>query len=88
MIPFLRLPPGFIELPGERMTSNWYKEIDHYDWGHPGFGMKTGHFTQMIWKNSRRIGIGGAKYVKAQGELLPVYISFYKTIIELHLRAL
>lgn len=34
----------------------WYDEISEYSYNNPGFSMKTGHFTQMVWKNSRRLG--------------------------------
>jgi uncharacterized protein YkwD len=36
----------------------WYKEVDKYNYGSPGFASSTGHFTQMIWKNTKQIGCG------------------------------
>ncbi|KAF2670945.1 PR-1-like protein [Microthyrium microscopicum] len=36
--------------------NDWYREIRNYNYGNPGFAMNTGHFTQVIWRNSRRIG--------------------------------
>ena len=29
-------------------TKSWYDEIKDYDWGNPGFGYNTGHFTQVL----------------------------------------
>jgi len=34
----------------------WYNEIIHYDYSNHGFSPGTGHFTQVIWKNTNRLG--------------------------------
>lgn len=39
-------------------TKLWYDEVSKYDYNHPGFGMHTGHFTQVVWKNTKHMGIG------------------------------
>lgn len=36
----------------------WYKEIDLYDFANPSFTMKTKNFTQLVWANTEKIGIG------------------------------
>lgn len=36
----------------------WYNEIVHYDWSSPVFRPTTGHFTQVVWKASTRVGVG------------------------------
>ncbi|MBF6453582.1 CAP family protein [Nocardia cyriacigeorgica] len=38
----------------------WYDEVKDYDYAKPGFAMNTGHFTQVVWKASTRLGIGFA----------------------------
>lgn len=45
---------------GNMVTDSWYSEIKDYNYAHPGFSMKTGHFTQVVWKDSKEIGCGMA----------------------------
>lgn len=33
-----------------------YDEIDDYDFDKPGFGYNTGHFTQVVWQASTKLG--------------------------------
>lgn len=46
-------------IKGEEMTQDWYNEIKAYRWG--DFQSGTGHFTQVVWKDSREVGFGFAK---------------------------
>jgi len=41
-------------------VKSWYDEIKDYNFNRPGFSMKTGHFTQVVWKGTTRIGTGVA----------------------------
>ncbi|CAF0836378.1 unnamed protein product [Brachionus calyciflorus] len=43
-------------ISGESITREWYNEIYRYDFRGPQYG--TGHFTQLIWKETREIGFG------------------------------
>lgn len=43
---------------------SWYDEIKDYNYNKSGFSMKTGHFTQVVWKESRELGIAFAKSPK------------------------
>lgn len=36
----------------------WYDEIKYYNWNNPGFSMQTGHFTAMVFKTGKQLGIG------------------------------
>jgi len=40
----------------ESALSAWYSELRYYSFSYPGFSMDTGHFTQMVWKSTRKIG--------------------------------
>merc|ERR1719419_656206 len=52
----------FKDLPGDRATFMWYNECVNpgYDFtieDNPG----TGHFTQVVWKNTKRVGASRIK---------------------------
>ena len=36
----------------------WYAEAEHYDFARGGFSMQTGHFTQLVWQGTTRVGCG------------------------------
>uniref|UniRef100_T1JYW8 SCP domain-containing protein n=1 Tax=Tetranychus urticae TaxID=32264 RepID=T1JYW8_TETUR len=52
-----------IEVNGEQVTKYWYAEIDYYRFDLPPHLLHTraNQFTQMIWKGSRKFGIGKAR---------------------------
>lgn len=36
----------------------WYAESARYDFAQPGFGTESGHFTQLLWNTSAKVGCG------------------------------
>ena len=41
----------------EGMTDAWYNEIADYDFREPGGNFsQTGHFTQVVWKDTKECG--------------------------------
>jgi pathogenesis-related protein 1 len=46
-------PDGIVRL--------WYAERAKYDHGNPKFSMTAGHFTQLVWVGTRKVGCGVAK---------------------------
>jgi len=47
-------------LDAARTVELWYREVDDYDFARPGFSGTTGHFTQLVWKASTKLGCGSA----------------------------
>lgn len=45
----------------EDIVQMWYREIAQYRFGRGGFSMKTGHFTQLVWRSTREVGCGVAQ---------------------------
>jgi len=50
----------------QEATKSWYDEIKMYNFGCPGFSGSTGHFTQVVWRESQRLGIAKATNSKGQ----------------------
>jgi len=50
--PSTQTPEGVVNL--------WYREKAAYDFRAGGFSMSTGHFTQVVWRDSRRLGCATA----------------------------
>lgn len=41
---------------GASPVDAWYDEISLYNYDSPGFSEATGHFTQVIWKDTTQVG--------------------------------
>jgi len=41
-----------------KICESWYNEKDKYDFGKSKYQKGTGHFTQMIWKETKEVGFG------------------------------
>ena len=61
-------------LSGKEAVTNWYNEVQQYNFAQPGFSAAAGHFTQVVWKASTKMGIGRAKYTN--GEYMLYYQNF------------
>ncbi|CAL8405594.1 unnamed protein product [Arctogadus glacialis] len=49
-----------INLTGKEAVESWYGEVKDYEYNSPGPGPKdtTGHFTQVVWKETKEVGVG------------------------------
>ena len=43
---------------GKSAVDLWYNEVSEYDFNNPGYKSGIGHFTQVVWKNSKKLGCG------------------------------
>lgn len=41
-------------------VSRWYKEGDEFSYAYPHLSEKTNSFTQLVWKDSTKVGMGCA----------------------------
>ncbi len=48
-------------------TDAWANEESDYNWAKADFSERTGHFTQLVWQNTTRVGCGAA-HCNGQGE--------------------
>ncbi|XP_072528472.1 GLI pathogenesis-related 2 [Salminus brasiliensis] len=48
------------KLTGREAVDSWYSEIKDYRFNKPGFTSGTGHFTQVVWKDTKEVGYGVA----------------------------
>jgi glioma pathogenesis-related protein 2 len=49
------------DVNGVEPVENWYSEASHHVFGKEPTTLKTGHFTQVVWRDSRELGVGKAK---------------------------
>ncbi|CAL8250278.1 unnamed protein product [Boreogadus saida] len=47
-----------INLTGKEAVESWYGEVKDYEYNSPGFKGNTGHFTQVVWKETTEVGVG------------------------------
>lgn len=63
---FCKYGSGNIDVDGPEAVKSWYDEIQHYNFNAAGFNSNTGHFTQVIWRNSKKLGIAKVRNNKGQ----------------------
>jgi len=58
------LAMAYPKMTADMAANMWYNEIKNYNWASPAFQGNTGHFTQVVWKGSKQVGVGIAKSKK------------------------
>ena len=55
------------------MTESWYDECKKYDYqNRQAYQSGTGHFTQVVWKNTQEVG-----FAQAQGPSMHFAVAMY-----------
>lgn len=62
-----------IEFEVNEMCKEWYDEIKKYDQNCPQYQKNTSHFTQMIWRDTKEIGIG----IEKKGGICYAVVNYY-----------
>lgn len=52
---------GNVDYSGKEVTEYWYSEIKDHQFGTEPRSLGTGHFTQVVWKDTKEVGFGKAK---------------------------
>ena len=55
----------------------WYDENAKYNYAKPGFSFATGHFTQMVWKSTRKVGCAYADCNGKHGTIGKMWVCEY-----------
>jgi len=51
---------GKIVKMAKNVAKRWYDEVCQYNFDHPNAVPNTGHFTEIVWSGSRKLGVGYA----------------------------
>ncbi|KAJ8733762.1 hypothetical protein PYW07_014313 [Mythimna separata] len=52
--------PNFT-VTGRDPVDKWYNEVDYHKFGKEPEDLKSGHFTQVVWEDTKELGVGVAK---------------------------
>ena len=70
------LKPYCYDIESTKPVDEWYNEIKYYNFSEPGFSLDTARFTQLIWKETTKMGCGAS--VKDDGVTFKVVCNYYK----------
>ena len=56
----------YYQVSGKTAVQGWYDEISMHQYGTESFSMSTGHFTQVVWKESIELGMAKATSINGQ----------------------
>lgn len=47
-----------VTLDPDRVMCFWYNEMKDYNFQQNDFMEQAGHFTQIVWKSTKKLGVG------------------------------
>ena len=63
------------DITSTKPVDEWYKEINNYNFEQPGFTIDSSHFTQIVWKETTKVGCGAA--LKDDDEKIYKVVCYY-----------
>ena len=64
------------DIESTKPVDEWYNEIKNYNYSQPGFTIDSSHFSQLVWKETTKVGCGAS--VKDDGVTYKVVCNYYK----------
>ena len=64
------------DITSTKPVDEWYSEIKNYNFSEPGFTIDSSHFSQLIWKETTKMGCGAS--VRDDGVTYKVVCNYYK----------
>lgn len=58
-----------LSITGDEPVKSWYEEIKFHKFGEEPKSLESGHFTQVVWKDSRELGVA---FAKSSGRIIVV----------------
>lgn len=49
---------GRVKTSPRAAVQSWYDEIEYHNFKKPKYSPETGHFTQLVWRSSQKLGVG------------------------------
>ena len=63
------------DIESTKPVDEWYNEIKNYNFSQPGFTIDSSHFSQLVWKETTKMGCGAS--VKDDGATYKVVCNYY-----------
>ena len=70
------LKPDCYDIESTKPVDDWYSEIKNYNFSEPGFTIDSAHFSQLIWKETTKMGCGAS--IRDDGLTYKVVCNYYK----------
>ena len=69
------IKPDCYDVSSTKPVDEWYNEINNYNYEQPGFTIDSSHFSQLVWKETSKMGCGAS--VRDDGVTYKVVCNYY-----------